>query len=130
MNGMSSGLRGWTGNARIALDTGPLPAWQGFRSMGVAMVHRESSSVFSLEFTPTGQQPLSAAAPGQFVTLRLSVETGRPPLLRSYSLSGPSGGPRYRISIKQELHDAGGRHYTRGCRPAGSIPSSASRPVR
>jgi ferredoxin-NADP reductase len=118
---------GWTGNAGIALDTGPSPAWQGFRSMRVAMVHRESSSVFSLEFEPTSQQPLSAAAPGQFVILRLPVETGRAPLLRSYSLSGPSGGPRYRISIKQEPHGAGGRYLHEHIRVGDSLDVAAPR---
>lgn len=118
---------GWTGNAGIALDTGPLPAWQGFRSMRVAMVHRESYSVFSLEFEPAGYQPLTAGAPGQFVTLRLPTETGHAPLLRSYSLSGPSGGPRYRISIKQEPHGAAGHYLHERIRVGDSIQVAAPR---
>ncbi|MGH9110592.1 MAG: MOSC domain-containing protein [Acidimicrobiales bacterium] len=101
---------GWTGNAGLALDLGPQPAWSGFRPMRVAAVRRESRSVRSFELEVTGDPPFPAAAAGQFVTLRLPAETDRPPLLRSYSISGPSGQRRYRISVKLEPHGVAGRY--------------------
>ena len=109
---------GWTGNAGLALDTGPAPAWAGFRRLRVAAVRSESSSVFSLELEPLDGDRgdrLPAAEPGQFLTLRLPGDTLRPPgdpgaqprlLLRSYSLSGAPGAARYRISVKREPHGA------------------------
>ena len=50
------------------------------------------------------------ALPGQFVTLKLEPGHGAPPLVRSYSLSGPPDGARYRISVKVEPHGAAGQH--------------------
>jgi ferredoxin-NADP reductase/MOSC domain-containing protein YiiM/ferredoxin len=110
---------GRTGNAGLALDTGPPPAWPGFRPMSVRTVRTESRTVFSLELEPAEGGPIAPAAPGQFVTLRVPAETRSPPLLRSYSLSGPSRGPGYRISIKLEPHGVVG-HYLRGHVRAGT----------
>jgi ferredoxin-NADP reductase len=45
--------------------------------------------------------------PGQFLTLRLNAIPGAPPLLRSYSLSGPPGTGSYRVSVKREPHGTG-----------------------
>jgi ferredoxin-NADP reductase len=47
------------------------------------------------------------ALPGQFLTLRLPALASGPPLLRSYSLSGPPGGDTYRISVKREPQGVG-----------------------
>jgi ferredoxin-NADP reductase/MOSC domain-containing protein YiiM len=100
-----------TGNAGLAPDVGPAPAWQGFRPMRVALVQPESRDVFSLELEQAdGGEPIAPAAAGQFITLRLPTEGGHPPLLRSYSLSGSPESPRYRISIKQEPDGAAGRY--------------------
>lgn len=99
---------GWAGNAGLALDVGPPPAWPGFRSMRVASIVTESSGVFSLGLAPTGDGPIAHALPGQFVTLRFHVEDGGPWLVRSYSLSGPPAGSRYRISVKQEPNGIAG----------------------
>ncbi|HET9875404.1 MAG TPA: MOSC and FAD-binding oxidoreductase domain-containing protein [Mycobacterium sp.] len=100
---------GWTGNAGLALDTGPSPAWSGFRDMRVTAVRPESRAVFSVELEPVDDSRPPPAVPGQFLTLRLPT-AGDGPLLRSYSLSGPPGGSRYRISIKQEPHGVAGRY--------------------
>ena len=55
--------------------------------MRVSRIDRESASVFSLLLVSADGEPLAAALPGQFVVLRLHVQSGAPPVLRSYSLS-------------------------------------------
>ncbi|GAA1222527.1 MOSC and FAD-binding oxidoreductase domain-containing protein [Kitasatospora nipponensis] len=90
------------GNAGLSPPAGPPPAWRGFRPLRVTRVRRESPSVLSLWLADAGAAPLPARLPGQFVTLRLPVQPGRPPLTRSYSLSGAPDAPEYRISVKRE----------------------------
>jgi len=80
------------------------PAWPGFRQMRVANINRESNSVTSLILEPIDSQPLPAFQAGQFVVLRLLVETDKPPVLRSYSLSDLPAADHFRISVKSELN--------------------------
>jgi ferredoxin-NADP reductase len=70
----------------------------------------ESSEVVSLELESGDGQPLARPRPGQFVTLKLDSDRGSPPLLRSYSLSGPPEDAHYRISVKVEPHGAAGQY--------------------
>lgn len=116
---------GWQGSFRALLDdqaqgasgggnagltaTAPPPGWSGFRPLRVTAKRSETASVLSLELDADDDRPLASALPGQFVTLRLEPGGGRPPLVRSYSLSGPPEGARYRISVKVEPHGAAGR---------------------
>ena len=58
--------------------------------------------MFSLVLVPADGEPLAAALPGQFVVLRLHMQSGAPPVLRSYSLSNLPGTEHYRVSIKLE----------------------------
>jgi ferredoxin-NADP reductase/MOSC domain-containing protein YiiM len=95
------------GNPGLAPPGGPPPAWRGFRPLRVAALHRESSSVHSFVFEATDGPPIPPALPGQFITLRLVMEPGAAPLLRSYSLSGQPGTENYRISVKHEPNGAG-----------------------
>jgi MOSC domain-containing protein YiiM len=62
-----------TGNAGLAAVSGPPPAWPGFRALRVSHKIRESSSMTSLVLEPMDGLPLTAALPGQFVVLRLSL---------------------------------------------------------
>ena len=94
------------GNPGLAFEE-QAPAWQGFRQMRVATIHKESDSVISLFLTPVDGQRLPAFQAGQFVVLRLLVEAGKPPVLRSYSLSDLPGADHFRISIKSELNGTG-----------------------
>ena len=55
---------------------------------------------------PDGE-PLPAALPGQFLTIRLRRTPDGAPLIRTYSLSGSPGAAEYRISVKREPHGAG-----------------------
>jgi ferredoxin-NADP reductase/ferredoxin len=66
--------------------------------------------VLSLELEADDGSPLARPLPGQFVTLKLKPGHGVPPLVRSYSLSGPPDSARYRITIKVEPHGAAGRY--------------------
>jgi len=94
------------GNPGLTSAGGPPPAWPGFRALRVSKTGRESDSVFSLELVPADGNPLAMALPGQFVVLRLRPRSNEPPLLRSYSLSGPPSTERYRLGIKRETHGA------------------------
>ena len=89
---------------------GPPPAWPGFRSLRVSRKLHESSNVTSLVLEPADGEPLSAALAGQFIVVRLRPRPDESALLRSYSLSGPPGEDRYRISVKREPQGAAGAY--------------------
>ena len=83
------------------------PAWPGFRQMRVANIREESDSVTSFILGPIDGQPLPLFQAGQFVVLRLLVEQGKSPVLRSYSLSDLPAADHFRISVKNELNGIG-----------------------
>ncbi|HKX31687.1 MAG TPA: MOSC and FAD-binding oxidoreductase domain-containing protein [Blastocatellia bacterium] len=93
-----------TGNAGLTSPEQRVTATSGFRSLKVASIDRESSSVVSLALEPADARPLTVPLAGQFVVLRLRPEADAPPVLRSYSLSGLPDAHRYRISVKKEPH--------------------------
>ena len=95
------------GNAGL-VALGPPPAWPGFRPMRVVAKRSETATVLSVELEVDDGAPLPHALPGQFVTLKLEPGDGAPPLVRSYSLSGPPDRPRYRIAVKVEPHGVAG----------------------
>jgi ferredoxin-NADP reductase/MOSC domain-containing protein YiiM len=97
------------GNAGLA-SAGPPPAWPGFRTLRVVAKQSESATVLSLELEADDGAPLPRARPGQFVTLKLEPGGDAAPMVRSYSLSGPPGSARYRITVKVEPHGAAGRY--------------------
>jgi ferredoxin-NADP reductase/MOSC domain-containing protein YiiM len=91
------------GNAGLTDESQP-PAWPGFRPLVVTGIDRETETVISVHLADPGGASVPAALPGQFLTLRLHPGPAQPPVLRSYSLSGPPGAPGYRISVKREEH--------------------------
>ncbi len=91
-----------TGNPGLAPESGPLPAWGGFRSLEVTGKTRESDDVFSLALAPRDLASLPLPSAGQFIVLRLKPDPGAAPLLRSFSLSDAPGTSVYRIGIKRE----------------------------
>jgi ferredoxin-NADP reductase/MOSC domain-containing protein YiiM/ferredoxin len=95
-----------TGNPGLSPVSGAPPAWIGFRPFRVSRIGRESESVISLVLEPERERPVATALPGQFLVLRLRPQPEAPPLLRSYSLSGPPASDRYRISVKRETGGA------------------------
>ena len=94
----------YTGNAGLASPEQRVTAAPGFRPLKVARIDRESRSVVSLVLESTDARPLTIPLAGQFVVLRLRPEANAPPILRSYSLSGPPNAGHYRISVKKEPH--------------------------
>jgi ferredoxin-NADP reductase/MOSC domain-containing protein YiiM len=114
------------GNPGLATASPP-PAWPGFRPLAVAAVEPESDSVVSLRLADPAGAAVPPAQPGQFLTLRLPVTPGAPPLLRSYSLSGPPGADTYRISVKREPHGAGSQFVHTSVRAGDTLEVAAPR---
>jgi ferredoxin-NADP reductase/MOSC domain-containing protein YiiM len=114
------------GNAGLT-DESPPPAWPGFRPLAVAGIDRETDTVISLRLTDPGGKSVPAALPGQFLTLRLHPDPAQPPLLRSYSLSGPPGAPGYRISVKREEHGAASQFLHTRVRAGDTLEVAAPR---
>jgi ferredoxin-NADP reductase/MOSC domain-containing protein YiiM len=94
------------GNPGLAYEE-QAPAWPGFRQMRVAHINKESDSVTSFILSPIDGQPLALFQAGQFVVLRLLIDPGKPPVLRSYSLSDLPAADHFRISVKSELNGIG-----------------------
>ncbi|WP_374562229.1 NO-inducible flavohemoprotein [Ideonella sp.] len=76
--------------------------WRGERVFRIARRVAESELITSFYLEPVDQGPLLAFAPGQYLTLLLSID-GQP-LRRNYSLSDAPGKPWYRISVKREAN--------------------------
>jgi len=95
--------------------------------MRVSRIDRESVSVFSLVLVPADGKPLAAALPGQFVVLRLPVQSGAPPVLRSYSLSNLPGTEHYRLTIKQEENGLASTYLRTRIKPGSNVEVSAPR---
>ncbi len=116
---------GLAGNAGLGRAT-PAPAWPGFRPLRVTAIEPESSTVTSFRLADPNGAALPAAAPGQYVTVRLPAPGG-PALLRSYSLSGPPGAARYRISVQQDPRGAGSALLHDTVRPDSLLDTAAPR---
>jgi ferredoxin-NADP reductase/MOSC domain-containing protein YiiM len=103
------------------------PAWPGFRPMRVAKIKKESESVTSLTLAPIDGQPLPVCQAGQFVVLRLLVDSGKPPVLRSYSLSDLPSADHLRISVKSESNGIGSSFLCDRAREGDRLDVSAPR---
>jgi ferredoxin-NADP reductase len=88
---------------------------------------RESNSVTSLQLEPADGRSLSAALPGQFSVFRLRPAPDKPPLLRSYSLSGEPSETRYRISVKRNANGLAGAYIADVMRVGDLIETTAPR---
>jgi ferredoxin-NADP reductase/MOSC domain-containing protein YiiM len=117
---------GNAGNAGLG-PTAPPPAWPGFRPLRVTAVEPESSTVTSYRLADPSDSPLPAAAPGQFVTVRLPAPERQAVLLRSYSLSGPPGRADYRISVQREPRGAFSTLLQDTLRPGTVLDTAAPR---
>jgi ferredoxin-NADP reductase/MOSC domain-containing protein YiiM/ferredoxin len=115
-----------TGNAGLAPESGPPPAWPGFRPFRISRKVRESSNVTSLVLEPTDGQSVAVALPGQFVVLRLG-SASTPALMRSYSLSGQPNAVSYRVSVKREPHGAAGAYIDQQLQTGDIVHASAAR---
>ena len=114
------------GNPGLATEE-PAPAWPGFRQMRVATIHKESGSVTSFVLVPVDKQSLSLFQAGQFVVLRLIIDPGKAPVLRSYSLSDLPAAGHLRISVKSELKGIGSSFLCDRAREGDVLDVSAPR---
>ena len=114
------------GNPGLSVVSPP-PAWTGFRPMRVSRTDRESVSVFSLVLVSADGEPLAAALPGQFVVLRLHMQSRAQPVLRSYSLSDLPGTGQYRVTIKEEEKGLASTYLRTRIKPGSSLEVSAPR---
>jgi len=103
------------------------PAWPGFRQMRVAQIRKESDRVTSFSLAPVAGQSLPAALPGQFVVLKLQVNRDKPPIIRSYSLSGMPGADQFRIGVKSESNGVGSSFLCNQVREGDVLEVSAPR---
>jgi ferredoxin-NADP reductase/MOSC domain-containing protein YiiM len=97
------------GNAGLAPSAAPPPLWKGFRSLRVRAVERESVDVLSFVLESEDGSPLPASLPGQFLVFKIAPDKDAPPILRSYSMSGPQSAGTYRVSVKRA--DGTGSRY-------------------
>jgi len=74
--------------------------WRGPRRFRVARKQQESEVICSFYLEPVDGGALMAFEPGQYLTLRLSIDGQT--LRRNYSLSDAPGQNHYRISVKRE----------------------------
>jgi MOSC domain-containing protein YiiM/ferredoxin-NADP reductase/ferredoxin len=118
---------GAAGNAGLMPAAVARTAAPGFRALRVAAVVRECADVISLSLEPPDGVRLTAPLAGQFVVLRLQPTPGAALVFRSYSLSGPSSGDRYRISVKVEPHGTAGSYLDGSVRPGGLLDVSEPR---
>jgi len=114
------------GNPGLADEEQP-PAWAGFRKMRVTQIRKESESVTSFFLSPLDGHPLPVFQAGQFVVLRLLVDPGKPPVLRSYSLSDLPSADHFRISVKNELNGIGSSFLCNRAQPGDQLDVSAPR---
>jgi ferredoxin-NADP reductase/MOSC domain-containing protein YiiM len=134
------------GNPGLANEEQP-PAWPGFRQMRVTRITKESDSVTSFALAPVDLkpsilepsdlarnvlapndgQPLPAFHAGQFVVVRLLVDPGKPPILRSYSLSDLPAADHFRISVKSESNGVGSSFLCNRVQEGDALDVSAPR---
>jgi len=114
------------GNPGLAYEE-QAPAWPGFRQMRVTNIHKESDSVTSFILSTKDGQLLPAFQAGQFVVLRLLVDPGKPPVLRSYSLSDLPTADHFRISVKNESNGIGSSFLCNRAREGDLLDVSAPR---
>jgi ferredoxin-NADP reductase/MOSC domain-containing protein YiiM len=89
------------GNPGLTPSISSPPAWNGFRWVRVAEVHRETQEVVSFVLADIDGSPLPRALSGQYLVLRCMPDKNSQPVVRSYSISGASDSGAWRISVKR-----------------------------
>jgi ferredoxin-NADP reductase/MOSC domain-containing protein YiiM/ferredoxin len=125
LKGQATGGAG--GNAGLAPASAAHPVAPGFRRLAITAIEQESADVLSLTMRDPDGGKLQPALPGQYVVLRLRPAGDRPPLLRSYSLSGPPSTEYRRISVKIEPDGAAGAYLRDHVRTGDLIEVSSPR---
>jgi hypothetical protein len=96
---------------------------EGVRSLRLVEKVRESDDVTSFVFESRDGGPLPPFRAGQHLQIEIGVRGIDTPVSRTYSLSGPPGGERYRISVKRYAHGVASRHLHDDAAP-GAIVSA------
>ncbi len=122
----AEGKHDGAGNAGLAPSSAPPPTWRGFRPLRVAAIRRESVDVLSFVLESEDRSALPAPLPGQFLVVRLEPGKDSDPILRNYSISGPPGGGKYRVSVKRAA-GAGSRYFHDRVRAGDLLQVSAPR---
>jgi ferredoxin-NADP reductase/MOSC domain-containing protein YiiM len=123
---------GWQGSFRDLLDQAKgggaaKLAWQGLRKLRVTALDPESENVVSVRLVPDDGKAAAPAQPGQYLTVRLRPDPGKPPLLRTYSLSALPNTTSYRISVKREPHGAASGYISTKLKVGDVIEAGAPR---
>ncbi|MGF6254886.1 pyridoxamine 5'-phosphate oxidase family protein [Ensifer sp. LBL] len=106
--------------AKVRLEAAALAdAWRPFR---IARIEDESTTIRSLYLEPDDGVGLMAHQAGQHLPIRVKVEDGERPLVRSYTLSSAPTDGLYRISVKKE--GVASRHL-HGLKPGDRIEARA-----
>src|SRR4051812_15507569 len=108
------------------IHTAPPPAWAGFRTLRVSQVVDESATVASYSFVSDDGEPLPKATAGQYLTLRVPG-LGDPIPVRTYSLSGSTSQPFYRVSVKSEALGRVSPHLHSLLEPGDRVEAAAPR---
>jgi ferredoxin-NADP reductase/MOSC domain-containing protein YiiM len=116
----------YNGNAGLTSAISSPTAWNGFRRLRVASVHRETSEVTSIVLESVDGTSLPPALPGQYLVLRFYLEKSSRPVVRSYSISGASDSGTYRFSVKRET-GPGSRYLVDSTRTSDVLDASAPR---
>jgi nitric oxide dioxygenase len=74
--------------------------WRGTRAFKVARKVKESDEITSFYLQPADGGELYEFKPGQYLGLRLDIDSAE--VRRNYSLSAAANGKEYRISVKRE----------------------------
>lgn len=84
-------------------ESADLPAWDGWRRFEVRRKVVEAEGVCSFYLRPSDSAELPAFVPGQYLRLRVPVESSEDGLIRCYSLSDRPRSDHYRITVKRCL---------------------------
>ena len=111
-------------------DANPTPSaeitWNGYRSLKILELTRESGDILSIVLAAPDGAVLPIPTAGQYVALQLRTEKDAPPVIRTYSLSGPRDDQRYRISVRLQ-GGAGTRYIHRHLRVGDLVKVSSPR---
>ncbi|MDQ0199724.1 NO-inducible flavohemoprotein [Neobacillus ginsengisoli] len=80
--------------------------WDGFRSFIVDRKVVESDVITSFYLKPVDNRGIAEFIPGQYISIKLEIESEHYTHIRQYSLSDAVGKDYYRISVKREAGTA------------------------
>lgn len=80
--------------------------WDGFGRFVVDRKVKESDVITSFYFKPVDQNKIAVFQPGQYISVKITMEGEEYTHIRQYSLSDSPGKDYYRISVKREAGTA------------------------